>query len=119
MHGLATSLEEAMPLIVFPGRVGVDRVRTELIARGLEDVRTLRNLDGTSPEADDAATVGELRAQVARARNICKPEGGFFHIEIGGVMYLVTLSATERLWGCAFPRRKSRAYKRRSLPAIA
>ena len=47
-----TSMEVAKPIIIFPGRVGVDRVQKELMARGLEDVRTLRNLDGTTPEAD-------------------------------------------------------------------
>lgn len=47
-----TSMEEAKPIIVFPGKIGVDRVQRELLARGLEDVRTLRNLDGLSPEAD-------------------------------------------------------------------
>jgi superfamily II DNA/RNA helicase len=47
-----TSMEEAKPIIVFPGKIGVDRVQRELLARGLVDVRTLRNLDGLSPEAD-------------------------------------------------------------------
>ena len=46
------SMEESKPIIVFPGRVGVERVQKELIARGLDDVRTLRNLDGLTPEAD-------------------------------------------------------------------
>ena len=46
------SLDGAKPIIIFPGRVGVERVQRELIARGLNDVRTLRNLDGTSPETD-------------------------------------------------------------------
>ena len=41
-------------------------------------------------------------SRFARARNIYKPEGGFFHIEIGGVVYLVTLSVTELLVLSAF-----------------
>jgi len=49
---IMTSIEDAKPIIIFPGRVGVERVQRELIARGLDDVRTLRNLDGKSPEAD-------------------------------------------------------------------
>lgn len=52
LWGTMTSLEEAKPILVFPGRVGVERVQKELIARGLSDVRTLRNLDGKTPEAD-------------------------------------------------------------------
>jgi len=47
---IMTSIEDAKPIIIFPGRVGVERVQQELIARGLNDVRTLRNLDGKSPE---------------------------------------------------------------------
>ena len=46
------SLDGAKPIIIFPGRVGVERVQRELMARGLNDVRTLRNLDGMSPETD-------------------------------------------------------------------
>ena len=49
---IMTSIEDAKPIIIFPGRVGVERVQRELIARGLSDVRTLRNLDGKSPETD-------------------------------------------------------------------
>jgi len=47
---IMTSIEDAKPIIIFPGRVGVERVQRELTARGLSDVRTLRNLDGKSPE---------------------------------------------------------------------
>ncbi|KAL9186127.1 hypothetical protein ACHAXT_005365 [Thalassiosira profunda] len=46
------TMEEAKPILVFPGRMGVESVQTELLARGLEDVRTLRNLDGSSPDTD-------------------------------------------------------------------
>jgi len=49
---MASMKEEAKPIIIFPGRVGVERVQSELMARGLEDVRTLRNLDGLSPDTD-------------------------------------------------------------------
>ncbi|KAL7470283.1 hypothetical protein ACHAXS_010511 [Conticribra weissflogii] len=45
------SIEDARPTIIFPGKVGVERVQSELSSRGLEDVRTLRNLDGPSLEA--------------------------------------------------------------------
>ena len=44
-----TSLE-AKPLLIFPGKIGVERVQQDLISLGLEDVRTLRNLDGETPE---------------------------------------------------------------------
>ena len=37
---------KAKPIIIFPGRLGVERVKQELLSRGLTDVRTLRNLDG-------------------------------------------------------------------------
>ncbi|KAL7537599.1 hypothetical protein ACHAWF_005836 [Thalassiosira exigua] len=50
---------EAKPIIIFPGRIGVDHVQKELVALGLNDIRTLRNLDGKSPEEvihnDDSA----------------------------------------------------------------
>ncbi|KAL9186521.1 hypothetical protein ACHAXT_005759 [Thalassiosira profunda] len=46
------TMEEAKPILIFPGRVGVESVQRELLARGLDDVRTLRNLDGSSPESD-------------------------------------------------------------------
>ncbi|KAL3790331.1 hypothetical protein ACHAWO_000999 [Cyclotella atomus] len=41
---------EAKPILIFPGKIGVERIQQEFIAMGLEDVRTLRNLDGASPE---------------------------------------------------------------------
>ena len=41
-----TSLEIPAPTLVFPGRVGVESAEQYLRDRGLEDVRTLRNLDG-------------------------------------------------------------------------
>lgn len=41
---------EAKPVLIFPGKIGVERIQQEFIAIGLEDVRTLRNLDGMSPE---------------------------------------------------------------------
>ncbi|KAL3794668.1 hypothetical protein HJC23_010096 [Cyclotella cryptica] len=47
------SMEEAKPLLIFPGRIGVERIQHELISRGVEDVRTLRNLDGSSREQID------------------------------------------------------------------
>jgi superfamily II DNA/RNA helicase len=37
---------EAKPIIIFPGRMGVERVQQELMSRGANDVRTLRSLDG-------------------------------------------------------------------------
>lgn len=40
------SMKEAKPILIFPGRVGVERVQLDMLARGLTDVRTLRNLDG-------------------------------------------------------------------------
>jgi len=43
-------MDVAKPTIIFPGRVGVERVQEELKARGLRDVRTLRNLGGDSHE---------------------------------------------------------------------
>jgi len=46
------AMEDAKPIIIFPGRVGVEHVQSELMARGLEDVRTLRNLDGMSPDTN-------------------------------------------------------------------
>jgi superfamily II DNA/RNA helicase len=53
---------KAKPIIIFPGRLGVERVQQELLSRGLTDVRTLRNLDGkrgkTPPSAvtEDSTT---------------------------------------------------------------
>ena len=41
---------EAKPLLVFPGKIGVERVQQDLVNLGLQDVRTLRNLDGETPE---------------------------------------------------------------------
>lgn len=41
---------EAKPLLIFPGKIGVERIQQEMIGMGLEDVRTLRNLDGLTPE---------------------------------------------------------------------
>ena len=52
-----SSLDDAKPIIIFPGRVGVERVQRELIVRGLDDVRTLRNLDGSSLKSDEIANV--------------------------------------------------------------
>jgi len=49
---IMTSIEEARPIIIFPGKVGVERVQGELMARGLNDVRTLRNLDGKSASTE-------------------------------------------------------------------
>ena len=47
---------EAKPLIVFPGKVGVERVQQDLVSRGLSDVRTLRNLQGDDVETAQLAT---------------------------------------------------------------
>lgn len=41
---------EAKPMLIFPGKIGVERIQQDFIAMGLGDVRTLRNLDGASPE---------------------------------------------------------------------
>ena len=41
---------EAKPLLIFPGKIGVERIQQEIIGMGLEDVRTLRNLDGLTPD---------------------------------------------------------------------
>ncbi len=43
---MMSDLIEAKPILIFPGRMGVDRVQKELMERGIEDIRTLRNLDG-------------------------------------------------------------------------
>eukprot|EP00985_Skeletonema_marinoi_P004505 scaffold1957_cov118-Skeletonema_marinoi.AAC.12 len=51
MWDTMVKMEVAKPTIIFPGRVGVERVQEELKALGLEDVRTLRNLSGDSHEA--------------------------------------------------------------------
>lgn len=45
------SIDDAKPTIIFPGKVGVERVKTELLSRGLEDIRTLRDLNDPSLEA--------------------------------------------------------------------
>lgn len=45
---------EAKPLIVFPGKVGVERVEQNLVSRGLSDVRTLRNLQGDAETVQSA-----------------------------------------------------------------
>ena len=42
--------------LVFPGRAGVDRVREGLVARGLQDVRTLR--DGVNTKDEDTLVAG-------------------------------------------------------------
>lgn len=47
---MTTSIKEAKPILIFPGKIGVERIQKELLSRGLKDVRTLRNLDGTTPE---------------------------------------------------------------------
>lgn len=44
------------------------------MARGLEDVRTLRNLDGTSPEADDAAAATDPDANPPKTTSSINPE---------------------------------------------
>lgn len=49
-HTMTTSIKEAKPILIFPGKIGVERIQKELLSRGLKDVRTLRNLDGTTPE---------------------------------------------------------------------
>ncbi len=54
MWDTMVKMEVAKPTIIFPGRVGVERVEDELKALGLEDVRTLRNLSGDSHEANNA-----------------------------------------------------------------
>ncbi|KAL7491820.1 hypothetical protein ACHAWT_001082 [Skeletonema menzelii] len=46
-------MDVVKPTIIFPGRVGVERVEEELKALGLDDVRTLRNLSGDSHEANN------------------------------------------------------------------
>lgn len=53
MWDTMVKIEVAKPTIIFPGRVGVERVEDELKALGLEDVRTLRNLSGDSHEANN------------------------------------------------------------------
>jgi superfamily II DNA/RNA helicase len=41
---------EPKPMLIFPGKIGVERIQQELISMGLRDVRALRNLDGTSQD---------------------------------------------------------------------
>lgn len=53
MWDTMVTMEVAKPTIIFPGRVGVERVQEELKALGLQDVRTLRNLNGESHEANN------------------------------------------------------------------
>jgi len=53
---MMSDLTEAKPILIFPGRLGVDRVQKELMARGLEDIRTLRNLDGSRIRSQSADT---------------------------------------------------------------
>ena len=56
---------EAKPIIIFPGRIGVERVQQELMSRGANDLRTLRSLDGKrraskySTENDDSPAAKE------------------------------------------------------------
>ena len=69
---MSDTLTDAKPILIFPGRVGVDRVQKELMMLGLEDIRTLRNLDGrngmkfasddgsaNSNNSDDISTTSE------------------------------------------------------------
>jgi superfamily II DNA/RNA helicase len=69
---MSDDLTDAKPILIFPGRVGVDRVQKELMMLGLEDIRTLRNLDGrngmkfasddgsaNSNNSDDISTTSE------------------------------------------------------------
>ena len=60
MWDTMVTMDVAKPTIIFPGRVGVERVQEELKARGLGDVRTLRNLSGDSDEDSDEDDVTEL-----------------------------------------------------------
>ncbi len=53
---LMSDFTEAKPILIFPGRMGVDRVQKELKERGIEDIRTLRNLDGKN--RPNSASVG-------------------------------------------------------------
>ena len=73
---------EAKPLIVFPGKVGVERVQQDLVARGLSDVRTLRNLQGDAETVQSAAPKGWTSTPVyvigeRFARGLDLPEVGY------------------------------------------
>ena len=52
-------MEVASPTIIFPGRIGVERVQEELKALGLSDLRTLRNLSGDSQDESRYNSSGE------------------------------------------------------------
>ena len=49
------NMDVAKPTIIFPGRIGVERVQEELKVRGLRDVRTLRNLSGIEEGGNEAS----------------------------------------------------------------
>lgn len=49
------NMDVAKPTIIFPGRIGVERVQEELKVRGLRDVRTLRNLSGDEEDGNEAS----------------------------------------------------------------
>lgn len=71
-----TSMDEAKPIIIFPGRVGVERIQNELLARGLRDVRTLGNLDGTSPETDLGTSNAKMEADSETPPDVKTLAGG-------------------------------------------
>jgi superfamily II DNA/RNA helicase len=60
MNALWDTMQQLKPAtaLVFPGRAGVDRVREGLVARGLQDVRTLRDGVDTKDEDDDKLVAG-------------------------------------------------------------
>jgi superfamily II DNA/RNA helicase len=60
MWDTMVTMEVAKPTIIFPGRVGVERVQEELKALGLQDVRTLRNLSGDSHEANNGSAKDDV-----------------------------------------------------------
>jgi len=67
---------EAKPIIIFPGRMGVERVQQELMSRGANDVRTLRSLDGkrrasrSSTEDDDSPAAEERDNNINKWKKI-------------------------------------------------
>ena len=63
---------EAKPIIIFPGRMGVERVQQELMSRGANDVRTLRSLDGKRRASRSSTDDDDSPAAEERDNNINK-----------------------------------------------
>jgi superfamily II DNA/RNA helicase len=61
MWDTMVKMDVAKPTIIFPGRVGVERVEEELKALGLDDVRTLRNLSGDSHKVNNGDAEEDMK----------------------------------------------------------